>query len=795
MSRTNSSVKKYRKKKKKRERSRMEILIAIAGKVVDCMVEPVKQWLCYSIHYNSNIESMKKQVEKLRDARDRVQHSVDAAIRNGEEIEGDVKNWLKEADGIIELVRKDSEGEEEEKRKCCNGTFLNLKLRHQLSQKAKKIVQDIDKALEIGKFDKVSYHPPQHGIVTTRCRDYVDSESRMSTVKRLMEALRDDNIHLIGVWGMAGVGKTTLVREVANQAKQENLFVEVPIVNVTETPDHKQIQIDIACVLGLQLDVESSVTGRAIRLRERLTKTKDKKMILVILDDICEYLDLEKIGIPSEGCKVLLTSRNRDVLVQAMSTEKDFGLEVLGEEEAWSLFEKMAGDCVNKDNMRSTATEVAKACAGLPLALVTVSKALKNKSLNEWKDALQLLRRPATRNLPRMQSPIYSSIELSYSHLESEEVKYFFLRCAQMHFSIYHQDLLKYCYGLGSFHGINTLEEARHRLDRLVGNLKDSCLLLDCPDHGSKEFHTHMHSVVRRVARLIASKDHNMITVREDDGLKERLDVDSLKSCKEFSISGGDFHELPNGVEYCPELRFLHVYGGDRPLQISDTFFEGMGKLQVLDFTEMQLPALPSSLGLLRNLQTLCLDQCVLGDIAIIGELKNLVILSLMNSNISQLPREIGLLTHLRLLDLSNCSKLEVIPPNVLSRLEALEELYMGNNFVQWEAEKLNNASLVELKHLSHLTTLEIDIRDASNLPKDFLFKKLERYVIFVGDVWDRSYKREVSKTLKLKLNESFQSEVGIKMLLKRTESLYLDELKGVKSAWKKYAMANFPAT
>jgi hypothetical protein len=40
----------------------------------------------------------------------------------------------------------------------------------------------------------------------------------------------------------------------------------------------------------------------------------------------------------------------------------------------------------------------------------------------------------------------------------------------------------------------------------------------------------------------------------------------------------------------------------------------------------------------------------------------------------------------------------------------------------------------------------------------------------------------EASRTLKLKLNTSFQLEVGIKMLLKRTENLYLDELKGVKS-------------
>ncbi|KAL6324405.1 hypothetical protein AAG906_013009 [Vitis piasezkii] len=42
-------------------------------------------------------------------------------------------------------------------------------------------------------------------------------ESRASTLNKIMDALRDDNINLIGVWGMAGVGKTTLLKQVAQQ--------------------------------------------------------------------------------------------------------------------------------------------------------------------------------------------------------------------------------------------------------------------------------------------------------------------------------------------------------------------------------------------------------------------------------------------------------------------------------------------------------------------------------------------------------------------------------------------------
>ncbi|KAM4077637.1 hypothetical protein ACJW30_12G153800 [Castanea mollissima] len=61
---------------------------------------------------------------------------------------------------------------------------------------------------------------------------------------------------------------------------------------------------------------------------------------------------------------------------------------------------------------------------------------------------------------------------------------------------------------------------------------------------------------------------------------------------------------------------------------------------------------LPSSLSLLQNLQTLALLECKSGDLALIGELKNLKALVLVDSKIKQLPIGIRQLTHLELLDL-----------------------------------------------------------------------------------------------------------------------------------------------
>jgi Leucine-rich repeat (LRR) protein len=314
-----------------------------------------------------------------------------------------------------------------------------------------------------------------------------------------------------------------------------------------------------------------------------------------------------------------------------------------------------------------------------------------------------------------------------------------------------------------------------------VDELKASCLLLEGDFGGSVK----MHDVVQSFAISVASRDHHVLIVADE--FKEWPTNDVLQHYTAISLPFRKIPDLPVILE-CPNLNSFLLLNKDPSLQIPDNFFREMKELKVLDLTGVNLSPLPSSLQFLENLQTLCLDHCVLEDISIVGELKKLKVLSLISSNIVCLPREIGKLTRLLLLDLSNCERLEVISPNVLSSLTRLEELYMGNSFVKWETEgpssQRNNACLSELKLLSNLITLHMQVTDADNMPKDLFlcFQKLERFRIFIGDGWDWSVEDATSRTLKLKLYTVIQLEEWVKTLLKITEELHLQELNGVKS-------------
>ncbi|KAF2294858.1 hypothetical protein GH714_024559 [Hevea brasiliensis] len=283
-----------------------------------------------------------------------------------------------------------------------------------------------------------------------------------------------------------------------------------------------------------------------------------------------------------------------------------------------------------------------------------------------------------------------------------------------------------------------------------------------------------MHDVVHSFAASIPSEHHHVFTAAYHTELEEWPNKDFFEQCTSISLPYCKIPKLPEVFE-CPKLESFFMFNNSL-LKIPENLFSRMEELKVLDLTGMHLSPLPLSLQYLENLQTLCLDQCVLEDISAIGELKQLQVLSFIQSTIVRLPSEI------------------------LSRLAQLEELYMGDGFVQWKGEghdePRNNANLSELKLLSKLSTLEVHIMDANIMPKDLFSTKLERFRVFIGDEWDWDrYECEVSndyKTLKLKLGRSALLE-RVKVLLMKTEDLYLDDLRGLRSVLYELDDQGFP--
>ena len=270
----------------------MNYLDIIGGRILDCGLAALGRQLGYLIHYKRNVDNLETQVEELRGARERVQCDVKKAKDNVEKIYDDVQTWLIDSDGVMIKAEEILKGNGQANMKCCNGWCPNLKSRYQVSKRSHK------KGLEAkeikDKADKfVGVRPVGHrestpvGWTAKYNKGYEAFESRSHILTDVLEALKNPNITRIGLYGMGGIGKTMLVKEVLKQAERDKLFNKYLFVVVSNPPNEEEIQREIAGKLGLTLDVESK-SEKADLLCKRLLDEK----ILLVMDDIWKPIDL-----------------------------------------------------------------------------------------------------------------------------------------------------------------------------------------------------------------------------------------------------------------------------------------------------------------------------------------------------------------------------------------------------------------------------------------------------------------------------------------------------------------------
>ncbi|CAI9760444.1 unnamed protein product [Fraxinus pennsylvanica] len=489
--------------------------------------------------------------------------------------------------------------------------------------------------------------------------------------------LLGNEVSSIGVYGMGGVGKTTLVQCIYNELKNETMFSgNIFWFTVSQDLNIHKLQNDIGKALNLDLSGEDDEHKRAAKLGRALER---KKRFVLMLDDVWTPFSLQKIGISPSlstyGFKMIVISRSREVC-QQMECQKHLKVEALSEEEAWKLFmNKLSYGIRLPPKVEEIAKKVAKKCARLPLAIVTMAGSLRGViDIHEWRDALEELKESCM-GRDVMENEVFPILLCSFNRLRDPVLKRCFLYC-----SLYPEDHSIQRHKLiTNFISEELMERRTSRQayfdqgHKILNKLENVCLLERCEESHYEDGGVKMHDLIRDMALKI-TKDNCMVKaglqlkeIPEEQEWKEDLDKVSLMR---NNIEGFLSVTSPR----CPKLSTLLL--SSNPLKsIPDSIFLQMRGLHVLDLSYTLIEYLPSSISDLEELNALLLGCCwKLMFVPPLGNLKALKELDLSYTDIKEIPQGVGSLTNLKCLDTVG-SHIETIPTGILLGLSLLQHL------------------------------------------------------------------------------------------------------------------------
>ncbi|XWS11830.1 hypothetical protein CRYUN_Cryun37aG0034700 [Craigia yunnanensis] len=356
-----------------------------------------------------NLEALKIALAELTDLRNDV-------IRRGKIAEDQkqlkrldqVQGWLSRAETLINGADLLIVQSPQEIKKLCVGDCCSMSPKSNLKfgKRIAKMLRDVVDHKSEGVFDKVAEDVPTP-LVTERPSEHtVGLESTFNMAWSIIEA---EQVGIVGLYGMRGIDKTTLLNKINKKfCEAPNRFDVVIWIVVSKGFYIGKVQNDIAEGVGINItDGTWQDKTRDKKAVDIFRVLKEKKFV-ILLDDIWERVDLFKVGItlPTQenGSKLVFTTRSIKVCGQ-MEAHKKIEVQCLPEEKAWELFEEKVGEETLNSNpcIRESAHELAKECGGLPLALVTIARAMaKKNTVEEWKYAIEVCRRSSSSVFPDM---------------------------------------------------------------------------------------------------------------------------------------------------------------------------------------------------------------------------------------------------------------------------------------------------------------------------------------------------------------------------------------------------------
>nr|XP_023917107.1 putative disease resistance protein RGA3 [Quercus suber] len=264
-----------------------------------------------------------------------------------------------------------------------------------------------------------------------RVEDVIGRENDKKVIMEyLLDSNIEENVSVLPIVGIGGLGKTTLAQLVFNEEKMQKHFDKKLWVFVSDDFDVKIIVEKILeSAKGKKLENLEMNT-----LINDLQKEIDGKRYLLVLDDVWnddsqKWDSLKSLLLSGErGSRILVTTREEKVAKISKTIEPYF-LRGLNEDESWSLFKQKAfekGQEPENLRIKEIGMEIVRKCKGIPLAIKTIGSLLYFKdSEQEW---LSFKNKDFSK-VNQKETDILPTLKLSYDHLPSH-LKQCFAYCS-----------------------------------------------------------------------------------------------------------------------------------------------------------------------------------------------------------------------------------------------------------------------------------------------------------------------------------------------------------------------------
>ncbi|XP_004289193.1 PREDICTED: TMV resistance protein N-like [Fragaria vesca subsp. vesca] len=558
-------------------------------------------------------------------------------------------------------------------------------------------------------------------------RDLIGMDARIEKMEWYLD-LRSSDVLAVGIWGMGGIGKTTLAKEVFKKIR--NQFDISGFVSDVRLYSEEKALVELQKLLCGSFFGDSNINidtvERGIRL---LKKVLCKKKVLLVLDDVDKLKQLKDLapGMHNEenswapGSRLIITTRDRRILTECGVLEsKIYEVEKLSDVEGFQLICQQA---FKKNYPPVEFVELSKSfikyASGLPLAHKVLGSHLYGREIDEWLEVLYRLDE-------ELDKDIFSVLQISFDGLHETDKKIFLdIACffnGEDHVRV--KNILKGC-GFSSGIGItNLINKSLIKIERKKLWMHD---LLRClgwhivrresvvPGKRSRLWLDDKSFDYKRRRLWHVEDAHNVITENTGTTSIEGLFL-SLHEKEEIRLNEDPFLTMHNlrllkicnvnfhGVQFTylsRKLRFLEWH--ECPLESLSSCFtpDSLVSLVELKIPNSRIEQVWNGRISLEMLILMDLSNCqyltMTPDFSTVPNLEQLILQGC--KKLSEVHHTIGNLQKL------GCSKLQEFP-QILENMDTLSELYLDGTAIWQLPESIQHLKGLVWLNLSGCTNL-----------------------------------------------------------------------------------------